>query len=298
MSTNPTALSGTPAEFTESSATALVNARWAQTPDERLRTILESMVTHLHDFIRDVEPTHEEWQRAIDFLTATGQKSDAVRQEFILLSDVLGVSMLVDAINNRKPRGATESTVLGPFHMVDSPVRELGADISLDRNGVPCVVAGRVLGIGGEALPGALVDVWQANGDGFYDVQQPGVQPELNLRGLFTADHEGRFWFRSVLPAPYPIPVDGPVGDLLHATRRDPHRPAHVHFIGGCSGYRPVTTHLFLEGSPYLDTDAVFGVKPSLVRPAVDVDDAARAAEYGVAAPFKLIEFDLVLTPA
>jgi protocatechuate 3,4-dioxygenase beta subunit len=185
------------------------------------------MVTHLHDFVRDVEPTQQEWQQAIDFLTATGHKSDDVRQEFILLSDVLGVSMLVDAINNRKPPGATESTVLGPFHVVDSPVRELGADIFLDHHGIPCVVAGRVLGVDGEALPGALVEVWQANGDGCYDVQQPGVQPELNLRGLFTADDEGRFWFRSVVPRHYSIPDDGPVGHLLHATGRHPAHPLH-----------------------------------------------------------------------
>jgi catechol 1,2-dioxygenase len=185
------------------------------------------MVTHLHDFVRDVEPTHQEWQQAIDFLTTTGHKSDDVRQEFILLSDVLGVSMLVDAINNRKPQGATESTVLGPFHLVDSPVRELGADIFLDHHGIPCVVAGRVLGVDGEALPGALVEVWQANGDGCYDVQQPGVQPELNLRGLFTADDEGRFWFRSVVPRHYSIPDDGPVGHLLHATGRHPAHPLH-----------------------------------------------------------------------
>jgi protocatechuate 3,4-dioxygenase beta subunit len=289
---NPTA------DFDEKSATALVNASWANTPDERLKTILESMVSHLHDFVRDIEPTPQEWQQAIDFLTATGHKSDDVRQEFIMLSDVLGVSMLVDAINNRKPQGATESTVLGPFHQVDSPVRELGADISLDHNGIRCVVAGRVLGVDGEALPGALVDVWQANGDGLYDVQQPGVQPELNLRGLFTADDEGRFWFRSVVPVHYPVPDDGPVGDLLHATGRHPNRPAHIHFIGGSPGYQPVTTHLFLDGSPYLDSDAVFGVKASLVRPVVEIDDAARAAAYGVPAPFQLIEFDLVLNPA
>jgi protocatechuate 3,4-dioxygenase beta subunit len=285
-------------DFDEQSVTALVNASWAKSPDERLKTILERMVAHLHDFVREVEPTHREWQQAIDFLTATGHNCDDVRQEFILLSDILGVSMLVDAINNRKPQGATESTVEGPFHMVDSPARELGADISLDHNGSPCVVAGRVLGVGGEALPGALVDVWQANGDGFYDVQQPGVQPEFNLRGLFTADDEGRYWFRSVVPRDYPVPGDGPVGHLLQAVGRHTNRPAHIHFVGGSPGYQQVTTHLFLEGSPYLHSDAVFGVKASLVRPVVEIDDPARAAEYGVATPFRLIEFDFVLSPA
>lgn len=298
MTTHPSEAAESIADFDETSATALVNASWVDTRDQRLKTILESMVRHLHDFVRDVEPTTDEWLRAIEFLTATGHKSDDVRQEFILLSDILGVSMLIDAINNRKPQGATESTVLGPFHLVGSPVRTLGADISLDHNGIPCVVAGRVTGIGGEALAGASVDVWQANGEGFYDVQQPGIQPELNLRGLFTTDEAGRFWFRSVVPQHYPVPVDGPVGRLLQATGRHAYRPAHIHFIGASAGYQPVTTHLFLAGSPYLDSDAVFGVKSSLIRPVVEIKDAARAAEYGVPTPFRLIEFDVVLNPA
>jgi catechol 1,2-dioxygenase len=285
----------TTSDFSEETATAVVNASWANTPDDRLRDILTNLVSHLHDFVREIEPTHEEWQRGIDFLTATGQKCDDVRQEFIMLSDVLGVSMLVDAINNRKPPGVTESTVLGPFHMVGSPPRPLGADISLDANGQACVVTGRVVDVDGQALPGALIDVWQANGDGFYDVQQPDLQPELNLRGLFTTDDDGRFWFRSVVPRHYPVPDDGPVGDLLRATERHPNRPAHIHFIAGRAGHQPVTTHLFVEGSPYLDSDAVFGVKRSLIRPVVEVDDTARAAGFGVQAPFRLIEFDIVL---
>jgi protocatechuate 3,4-dioxygenase beta subunit len=268
------------------------------TPDKRLQSVLESFVTHLHGFIREIEPTTEEWQQGIDFLTAVGQKSDDTRQEFILLSDVLGVSMLVDAINNRKPAGATESTVLGPFHLVDSPPRELGTDISLDHNGVPCVVSGTVRGVDGPPLAGALVDVWQANGDGFYDVQQPDQQPERNLRGLFTTDERGRFWFHSVVPRYYPIPDDGPVGDLLDAAKRHPFRPAHIHFIAGAAGYQPVTTHLFLETSPYLDSDVVFGVKKTLVRPVLDIDDSDLAGEYGVPVPFKLIEFDIALNPA
>jgi protocatechuate 3,4-dioxygenase beta subunit len=285
-----------PADFDESTATDLVNASWAG-GDERLKELLRSLVTHLHAVVRETEPTHEEWQQAIEFLTAVGQKCDDTRQEFILLSDVLGVSMLVDAVNNRRPRGATETTVLGPFHMVDSPPRELGADIALDGVGSPCVVAGTVRDLDGAPVPGALVDVWQANGDGFYDVQQPDVQPTDNLRGLFTADSEGRFWFRSVAPRYYPIPQDGPVARLLEATGRHPYRPAHIHFIGGAEGFLPVTTHMFLADSPYLDSDAVFGVKQSLVRPLVRVDDAGRAAALGVEPPFDLIEFDIVLAP-
>ncbi|MFJ2648132.1 dioxygenase [Streptomyces sp. NPDC087420] len=284
--------------FDEGSATALVNASWQNAPTERLKTLLSSLVSHLHDFVRDVEPTPEEWLQGIDFLTAAGQKCDDVRQEFILLSDILGVSMLVDAINNRKPVGATPSTVLGPFHMVDSPPRELGADISLDANGTPCVVAGHVRSMDGTPLPGALVDIWQANGDGLYDVQQPDKQPALNLRGLFTTDSDGRYWLRSVVPRHYPVPTDGPVGDLLRASERHAYRPAHLHFIAGAQGHRPVTTHLFAEGSPYLDSDAVFGVKSELIRPVVVIDDEVRAAEFGVQAPFHLIEFDIVLDQA
>ncbi|WP_329459663.1 dioxygenase family protein [Streptomyces sp. NBC_01497] len=293
----PAAASGPVADFDEETSAELVNASWADATDERSRELLSGLVSHLHAFVKETEPTHEEWERALRFLTDVGQKCDDTRQEFILLSDVLGVSMLVDAINNRKPQGATESTVLGPFHLVDSPARTLGADIALDHVGEPCVVAGTVRSIDGTPVPGALVDVWQANGDGFYDVQQPGVQPELNLRGLFTTDDEGRYWFRSVVPRHYPIPQDGPVAALLRATGRHPYRPAHIHFIGGARGHQPVTTHLFLDGSPYLDSDAVFGVKRSLVTPVREVRDAGRAAAFGVEAPFRLIEFDLVLTP-
>jgi protocatechuate 3,4-dioxygenase beta subunit len=297
--TTPATAGGTGpvADFDEATSSELVNASWANAGDDRLREVLSGLVGHLHAFVRETEPTHEEWERALRFLTEVGQKCDDTRQEFILLSDVLGVSMLVDAINNRKPRGATETTVLGPFHMVDSPPRALGVDIAQDHVGDPCVVAGTVRSVDGSPLPGALVDVWQANGEGFYDVQQPGVQPELNLRGLFTADAEGRYWFRSVVPAHYPIPQDGPVAELLRATGRHPYRPAHIHFIGGAHGHQPVTTHLFIEGSPYLDSDAVFGVKRSLVTPVQEVQDPGRAAAFGVEAPFRLIEFDLVLTP-
>ena len=289
-----TTVSATPG-FDEESATAVVNASWENAPDKRLQTILSSLVAHLHDFVRDVEPTTEEWLRGIDFLTATGQKCDDVRQEFILLSDILGVSMLVDAINHRKPPGATESTVLGPFHMVDSPPRELGANISLDATGSPCIVAGRVRSLDGTPLAGALVDVWQANAEGFYDVQQPDKQPALNLRGLFTTDEKGHYWLRTVVPCHYPVPTDGPVGDLLRASARHANRPAHIHFIAGATGHHPVTTHLFLDGSPYLDSDAVFGVKEELIRSVVVIDDAERAAAFGVRAPFRLIEFDIVL---
>jgi protocatechuate 3,4-dioxygenase beta subunit len=281
--------------FSEERSAEVVAASFAGTSDARLREVMTSLVHHLHAFVTDVELTEQEWGTAVDFLTRTGQLCDGSRQEFILLSDVLGVSMLVETINHRTGGRSTESTVLGPFHMVESPPRELGADIALDGKGEPCLVTGQVTGPDGEPLPGALVDVWQANEDGFYDVQQPGVQPERNLRGLFTADDQGRFWFRSIVPRYYPIPADGPVGELLAATGRHPNRPAHVHFIVTAPGHRTVTTHLFVDDSPYLDSDAVFGVKESLVRPFPVVDDPARAAEVGLPNPFRTVHFDVAL---
>ncbi|MQA33137.1 intradiol ring-cleavage dioxygenase [Modestobacter roseus] len=281
--------------FSEEHSAEVVAASFADTPDPRLRQVLTSLVQHLHAFVKDVELTEEEWAVAIDFLTRTGQLSDDVRQEFILLSDVLGVSMLVETINHRSGGTATESTVLGPFHVVESPPRALGDDIALDGKGTPCLVSGRVTGPGGEPLAGASVDVWQTNEDGFYDVQQPDVQPAGNLRGMFTVDGDGRFWFRSVVPRYYPIPDDGPVGQLLAATGRHPYRPAHLHVIVAAPGHRTVTTHVFVADSPYLDSDAVFGVKESLVREVPEVDDPARAAELGLTNPFRTLTVDLSL---
>jgi protocatechuate 3,4-dioxygenase beta subunit len=282
--------------FSEERSAEVVAASFADTPDSRSRELLTALVRHLHAFVKEVELTDEEWSLAIDFLTRTGQKCDDARQEFVMLSDVLGLSMLVETINHRTGGTSTESTVLGPFHMVESPPREQGANIALDGKGEPCLVTGQVTGPDGEPLAGALVDVWQANAEGFYDVQQPDVQPEQNLRGLFTADADGRFWFRTIVPRYYPIPDDGPVGQLLAATRRHPYRPAHVHFIVKAQGYRPVTTHLFVDDSPYLDSDAVFGVKESLVRRFPVVDDPARATEVGLPNPFRTVHFDVTLS--
>ncbi|MFH0519355.1 dioxygenase [Streptomyces sp. M41] len=266
--------------------------------DPRLRELLTGLVRHLHAFARETRLTQREWERAIAFLTVTGKACTDTRQEFIMLSDVLGLSMLLEMINDRHGPGATESTVLGPFHMTESPGRELGADIDLVGGGEPCVVSGRVLSRDGGALPGATVDVWQADGHGFYDVQQPGVQPPGNGRGLFTADGDGRFWFCTCVPSPYPIPTDGPVGGLLRATGRHPYRPAHIHFIASAAGHIPVTTHIFVAGSEYLDSDAVFAVKPGLIADFAPVDDPESAREFGVANPFRHARFDLVLEPA
>jgi catechol 1,2-dioxygenase len=284
--------------FTEERSADVVAASFAGTADPRLREVLTALVRHLHAFVKDVELTEQEWAAAIRFLTRTGQKCDDVRQEFILLSDVLGVSMLVETINHRTGGTSTESTVLGPFHVVESPPRRLGDTIALDGKGTPCLVSGRITGPAGEPIPGASVDVWQANDDGFYDVQQPGIQPERNLRGLFTADADGRYRFRSIVPRYYPIPDDGPVGELLVATGRHPYRPAHLHYIVSAPGYLPVTTHVFVADSPYLDSDAVFGVKDSLVRDVPEVDDPERAAEVGLDNPFRTLTFDLTLLRA
>ncbi len=286
-----------PEPFTEERSAQVVAASFASAPP-RLRQVLTSLVRHLHAFIKDVALTEAEWEQAIEFLTATGHRCDEVRQEFILLSDVLGVSMLVEAINHRAAGGSTESTVTGPFHVVASPPRALGDTISLAGKGEPCLVTGRVTRAGGEPLPGAQVDVWQASADGFYDVQQPGIQPERNLRGLFTADAGGRFWFTTIVPSYYPIPDDGPVGELLRMTGRHPYRPAHIHFIVTAPGHQRVTTHLFVAGSRYIDSDAVFGVKESLVRDFALVDDPARAAGYGLPNPFRAVHFDVALLPA
>jgi protocatechuate 3,4-dioxygenase beta subunit len=284
--------------FSEERSADVVAASFAATTDPRLRDVLTSLVRHLHAFVKDAELTEGEWAAAIDFLTRTGQMCDGVRQEFILLSDVLGVSMLVETINHRTGGTSTESTVLGPFHVTASPVRALGDDISLDHKGTPCLVSGQVTGAGGRPLPGAVLDVWQAGEDGFYDVQQPDVQPPGNLRGLFTADDQGRYRFRSVVPRHYPIPSDGPVGELLAATGRHANRPAHLHFIVSAPGHQPVTTHVFVAGSPYLDSDAVFGVKDSLIRAVPEVDDPELAAGVGLANPFRALTFDIALREA
>jgi hydroxyquinol 1,2-dioxygenase len=284
-------------DFTEETAADAVVESFGPSTDPRLRGILTSLVKHLHAFARDVELTIPEWERAIDFLTRTGQKSDDHRQEFILLSDVLGLSMLTETISNRKFGVATESTVLGPFHVVESPVRALGDNIDSVGTGIPCVVTGRVVSVDGTPLPGARLDVWQANDKGFYDVQQPDVQGIGNGRGLFTADEAGEFWFRTIVPRYYPIPVDGPVGELLIATGRHAFRPAHIHFIVSAPGHRDLTTHMFVAGSEYIESDTVFAVKKSLLVDFNEVTDPALAAKWHMEAPFRHANFEIVLQP-
>ncbi len=293
MSSNPAILHD--GYFDEENSADVVVARNAQTQDARLKRVMDSAVRHLHAFVKEVEPTHEEWMQALEFFTKSGQICNEWRQEWILLSDILGVSMLVDAINNRKPDGATETTVLGPFHISNAPRYPHGANICLDGKGEQTVVSGTVKDIDGKPIAGALLDVWQANADGFYDVQQKGVQPDMNLRGVFTSDADGRFWFRSVRPRYYPIPNDGPVGQLLEKLGRHPYRPAHLHFIVSAAGFRPIITHIFTPDCPYLHSDAVFGVKQSLVADFKQVDDAAKAKALGFANPFVSVHWDFVL---
>jgi catechol 1,2-dioxygenase len=285
-------------DFSAEQSVDVVVEAFSRTEDPRLRSVLTSLTRHLHAFVRDVDPSMAEWEKVIDFLTRTGHKCDDNRQEFILLSDVLGVTMLVETLESEhKSTASTPTTVLGPFHMVESPSRALGDTIDLVGGGVPCIVEGRVTDVEGTPLPGATVDVWQADDKGFYDVQKPGEVPDRNGRGLFTTDADGRYWFRTVKPAYYPIPTDGPVGQLLDATSRHPNRPGHIHFIGAAKGHHPVTTHAFVADSEWIDSDAVFAVKSSLLIDFPLVDDAGLAESFGVTAPFHRARFDIVLAP-
>jgi protocatechuate 3,4-dioxygenase beta subunit len=281
--------------FTEANSEEQVISRITHPKSERFREIMISLIGHLHAMIKDTELTQEEWDIAIDFLTRTGQKCDASRQEYILLSDTLGVSMLVDAINHRKHGGATENTVLGPFYVANAPIREMGANINLDGKGLPLFMSGKVIDIHGNPISGALIDTWMTNEDGFYDVQQPATQPKFNLRGRFYTKENGAYWFRGARPRYYPLPTDGPVGEMLLAMGRHPYRPAHIHFIVSAPGYIPVTTHVFMRGDTYLESDAVFGVKESLIIDFTVKDDPSEAARLGVANPFCTAHFDFVL---
>ena len=284
--------------FTEDTSAEAVIARNANAKDARLAEVMAALVRHLHAAIKEVEPTTDEWMTAIRFLTDTGHMCTDWRQEFILLSDVLGVSMLVDAINNRKPSGASESTVLGPFHIADAPELPMGANICLDAKGEPMLVRGRVLDTAGQPIAGAKIDVWQANDEGFYDVQQKGIQPDFNLRGVFRTGPDGRYWFQGVKPKYYPIPDDGPVGKLLGALGRHPYRPAHLHYMIDATGFQTLVTHIFDPDDPYITSDAVFGVKASLMAKFHWTTDPKAIADAGFSTAFHLVEHDFVLAPA
>ena len=250
--------------------------RMEQCPDARLRSLLAGVIQHLHDFVREYRVSEAEWRAAIDFLTQTGQTCSGARQEFILLSDVLGVSMVVDAINHPAEGAVTESTVFGPFYSGEQPELEAGASIlRREEPGEILTLQGVISSEKGFPLAGAKVEVWQTSVNGMYDVQDIN-QPAGHLRGTFRADEAGRYCLRTVTPVSYPIPVDGPVGQLLGALRRHPYRPAHIHFMISAAKHRRLVTHLFIAGDRYLESDAVFGVRPSLVVTPVDEGDGRR----------------------
>jgi hydroxyquinol 1,2-dioxygenase len=283
---------------TEDDITAEVLRRFEGTPDVRLREVMLALVRHLHGFVKEVNLTEAEWFSVIQFLTDTGQMCDDRRQEFILLSDTLGVSMVVDLINHRKPERATESTVFGPFHRGGAPEMPPGGNIApRDSRGTAMMISGRVLDPGGSPIGGARHDDWQADSNGLYDSQYAGSD-ELHMRGLFRTDSDGRYLVRTVRPVHYPIPNDGPVGRMLLATNRHPWRPAHVHFVVSAEGYEPVTTHIFDDTDPYLESDTVFAVKDSLICHFVRHDERDEASQrFVIEPPFYTVEFDFVLTP-
>lgn len=251
--------------FDEQLITQAVLDRFSGTPDPRLKQLVTGLTQHLHAFVRETKPTMQEWVQSIEYLTAVGQMCDDKRQEFILLSDVLGVSMLVDTINHASNSIETHTSVLGPFFVENSACFEQGADISGGLEGEPLYVDVSVCSVKGSPIPGATVEVWQSNSEGFYDVQLSNREEDSKLRGTFATDEQGRVQFWSILPTAYPIPHDGPVGALLTATNRQPWRPAHLHFKLSAPGYRTVVTQLFVEDDEFLNSDAVFGVKDSLV---------------------------------
>ena len=283
-------------QFNEDTLTAAVVERFMKSKDERFRQIITSAVKHLHAFAREVHLTEEEWFEGIKYLTAVGQKCDDKRQEFILLSDILGLSMMIVALNHKTVPGATEATVLGPFFAHGAKEYEYGADLreGATMKGEDVYVSGKVLSLDGRPVPNAALDIWQAKADGIYDVQTEGG---FELRGRVKANASGEYAFKSYKPKFYSVPVDGPVGDLIRATGNHHMRPAHMHAIVSAPGYQQVITHVFVEGDPYLDGDAVFAVKDALIGRYVKVNDAAEAKRLGMPNPFLKLTWDFRLAP-
>ncbi len=281
---------------TESNITDIVLDRWKAVPDPRLRRIMQSMIGHLHAFVRDIEPSEQEWMAAIEWLTRTGKLSTDKRQEFILASDVIGVSMLIDCINHRLPGEATPTTVTGPFHVHDSPDFADGADIAKGAPGELCYIAGSVRDLAGKPIAGATLDIWQADGDGLYDAQHGGDEPWM--RGIFKSGADGDFVVQTVLPVPYSIPMDGSVGELMTRTDISPMRPSHIHFLIEAPGHTGVITHLFKKSCPYIETDVVYGVKAPLIAEFRLMPFGSTTPTGTIAnQPFWLLEYDFVLQP-
>lgn len=283
------------AKITEQNLTEIVLDRWTAVPDPRLRQVMQSFITHAHAFVREVEPTEAEWATAIDFLTQIGKKCDDKRQEFILFSDVMGVSMLVNALNHPLESGATPTTVEGPFHVPDAPNYADGDNMAAKCPGTPCFITGVVRGLAGRPVANAKLDLWQTDGEGLYESQRDVSEPWM--RGVFHTKTDGSFAIRTVAPVGYSIPMDGPIGDLVKRTTISEMRPAHIHFCIEAPGYHSVVTHLFKRGCPYLETDVVYAVKEPLI---VDfVENAPGTAPNGekVETKFYTINYDFVLQP-
>jgi hydroxyquinol 1,2-dioxygenase len=285
-------------QFNETELTAAVVSSFDDTPSPRAKFLLQELVKSLHDYVSKTDLTFEEWEYAIDFLTRTGQKCTDIRQEFILLSDVLGVSMLVDAVNHREREGATETTVLGPFYVGEHKVTPHGTDISATLPGERMFVQSRVTDLAGKPLANVPVDVWHADDDGFYDSQKPTYATQgPSSRARFITDADGRFFFRTILPCSYPIPVDGPVGEMIHATKRPALRPAHVHFLVAAPGYEPLVTHVFIDGDPNIDCDVVFGVKDELIANIEKRTDAVMPDGKPAPTPWHLMTYEFRMKP-
>ncbi|MCP3713170.1 intradiol ring-cleavage dioxygenase [Paraburkholderia sp. CNPSo 3274] len=280
----------------EETITQIVLACHELAPDPRFKQIMTSVIQHLHAFARDVELTEDELYRGIQFLTDVGHITDDKRQEFILLSDTLGLSMLVTALNNRKPSGCTESTVFGPFFASNAPRYENGDDVANGAKGEPCFVSGRVTGLAGEPVANARIEVWQADSEGFYDIQYDGA--ESKGRGSLRSLEDGSFHFRSITAESYPIPHDGPVGRMLNALGRHPWRPAHLHFMIEAPGYERLITHVFRHGDRYLDSDAVFGVRSSLIADWTRHERGTAPDGTQADTPFSTLDFTFILNRA
>jgi hydroxyquinol 1,2-dioxygenase len=284
-------------EFDDNSITAAVIERLSGCQDARFKRVMTSLVTHLHDFIREVKLTEPEWITAIEFLTAVGKTCTDKRQEFILLSDTLGVSVLVITLNHPAAQDSVESTVQGPFYWEGAPDLPLGANLAEGVKGEPAFYSGRVLGVDGQPLGNALLDIWSGDGEGNYDMQIP-EESGMKARGRIRTNAAGHYWFRSIRPSFYPVPTDGPVGVMLRKMARHPYRPGHIHMIVSAPGYLPVTTHLFVAGSQYLDSDAVFGMKESLVAQFERHSPGAGPDGERMETPFYTVNYDFRLRSA
>jgi hydroxyquinol 1,2-dioxygenase len=278
---------------TEQNLTDIVLKRWQDIPDPRLREVMQSLIKHLHGFVREIEPTNAEWFKAIDWLTRTGQISDNKRQEMILFSDVMGVSMLVDAINHRLPDGATPTTVEGPFHVADAPEMADGANMAKGAPGIPTFVVGKVRGLDGKPVANAVLDLWQTDGEGLYESQKGTDEPWM--RGLYHSQADGSYVVRTVAPIAYTIPMDGTVGELVSKTRISHFRPAHIHFAVEAPGYHKVVTHLFQKGDEYIETDVVYGVKEPLIVEFIKKPPGKAPNGETMKEPYYEVRYDFVL---